>query len=68
MSSVKHDQFMFGKFLEKKEDRETQEMVKNERISKKGNRVKKQEKTKVLRQLYVRSGSLGSRQKGKMFF
>ena len=36
MSSVKHDQFMFGKFLEKKEDRETQEMVKNERINKKG--------------------------------
>jgi len=27
---------MFGKFLEKREDRETQEMVKNERINKKG--------------------------------
>ena len=36
LSSVKHDQFMFGKFPGKKEDRETQEMVKNERINKKG--------------------------------
>ena len=35
---------MFGKFLEKKEDRETQEMVKNERINKKRNSVKKNKK------------------------
>ena len=47
---------MFGKFLEKREDRETQEMVKNERIYKKRNRVKTRKK--LIRQLYVRSGSL----------
>jgi len=35
---------MFGKFLEKREDRETQEMVKNERIYKKRNRVKTRKK------------------------